>query len=200
MQDVITPQINILAHVVPLTRPPFTFLCAIVIFMLLCVVCRSDLLLQTYVSWMRTESCGWLIRAWRRPSGLTVFLSMIRLPFFTGKDVTRWFSSLTFLSHTSFLSHQSVYFDCLLIICLPYCFCHTLHRVLQIKTFFRCCVMYSHWCKALVWVSRFISDSEAGFVFLLYKPCFMQLWKLVKRQFTLEFFFLLCCDAFGLWS
>lgn len=130
MQDVITPQINILAHVVPLTRPPFTFLCAIVMFMLLCVVCRSDLLLQTYVSWMRTESCGWLIRAWRRPSGLTVFLSMMRLPFFTGKDVTRWFSSLTFLSHTSFLSHQSVYFDCLLIICLPYCFCHTLHRVL----------------------------------------------------------------------
>lgn len=45
MQDVITPQINILAHVVPIT-----FLCAIVMFMLLCVVCRSDLLLQTYVS------------------------------------------------------------------------------------------------------------------------------------------------------
>lgn len=33
------------------------------LFMFLCVVCRSDPPLQTSISWMRTESCGWLIRA-----------------------------------------------------------------------------------------------------------------------------------------
>lgn len=49
------------AHISPTSCGFFSFLCDVLMF--LCVVCRSDLLLQTSISWMRTESCGWLIRA-----------------------------------------------------------------------------------------------------------------------------------------
>lgn len=42
----------------PSTIPLFLF-----VIPFLCAWCRSDLLLRTSTSWMRTGSCGWLIRA-----------------------------------------------------------------------------------------------------------------------------------------